>query len=324
MLVTSAGGKVSTLKLAGLNVKKFANLDLLAGDANANVLAANIGVNFWHMPKTGDGSLEEIIQGLLAREVRLVIPTRDSELPFWARSASRLQDLGISVAVSSLEGVEVCLDKIEFSAWGARANQPVIPSALSVRHQDWNPVVAKERFGAGSNGVSINQSQLSAEEFAKSLDSPIFQPFIQGWEISVDSWFDRDGKLYGFVMRSRDLVRSGESQITTTFRHEGLEKLVGSALQVAGAQLHLRGPIVMQAIVSNGKIHIIEVNARIGGASSASAEVGLDLIGLSILEAMNPLTRFPEFARRNFEVRQLRSPEDRHIRVPNRGLEFEI
>lgn len=289
------------------------NLELLSGDSEENSLAPRLGFNFWHMPTTNDSNFSQILDGLVSRNVKLVIPTRDLELPFWAKKRTFLEEHGIRVAVSSIRGVRICLDKVEFSQWGLKSNEPVIPSAVSTENLEWSPIIVKERFGAGSKGVTLSDSISDANTLSESLECPIFQPYVRGTEISVDSWFTEKSELFGFVMRTRDLVRHGESQITTTFRNQRLENVFGRFLQALGGDLNLSGPIITQAIVTNTSVGIIEVNARIGGASTVSAKVGLDLIRLSICEALNMESAPDIFSRGKFDVTQVRSMTDRHV-----------
>jgi carbamoyl-phosphate synthase large subunit len=100
-------------------------------------------------------------------------------------------------------------------------------------------------------------------------------------------------------------VINGESQVTTTFRNETLEREAIRALQA----LDLRGPVVMQAIVINNSLRIIECNARFGGASTVAIAAGLDVFYWSLLEALGTGS-LPAFNRIAGEVRQVRLPLD--------------
>jgi carbamoyl-phosphate synthase large subunit len=66
------------------------------------------------------------------------------------------------------------------------------------------------------------------------------------------------------VLRSRDQVVGGESQVTTTFRDTQIEVTAEKILQI----LKLKGPVVLQVLIDmKGDLHIIECNTRFGGAS---------------------------------------------------------
>ena len=90
---------------------------------------------------------------------------------------------------------------------------------------------------------------------------------------SIDVYVDRKGKSKGVLVRERNVVVDGESQVTTIVKKEKVEHLIG----LMAEKLKLRGHSVFQVLVDGkGMVHIIECNARFGGASSSSIAAGLD------------------------------------------------
>jgi carbamoyl-phosphate synthase large subunit len=131
--------------------------------------------------------------------------------------------------------------------------------------------------------MGLNLSATEALAHATKLKAPIFQPFVGGMqEYSADIYVDRSGLMKGCVIRTRDVVVNGESQVTTTTENSALvevcQKLVSS--------LPFYGHIIVQAFVdTSGRVHLIEVNPRFGGASSLAIEAGLDSIYWFLLES---------------------------------------
>jgi carbamoyl-phosphate synthase large subunit len=135
----------------------------------------------------------------------------------------------------------------------------------------------------------------------------IFQPHVVGKEISVDAWVNRHHRVIGAVLRYRDRVEHGESQITTTFRNATIERECVRTLEA----LQLRGPVVLQALLdSSGGVHVIEVNARFGGASTAGIAAGLDPWYWSLVELQGGEITTGDFRRVSGEIRQVRLPGD--------------
>ena len=201
-----------------------------------------------------------------------------------------------------------CRDKLAFSIYGASIGLPVIPAALNPQSLGIGPLVVKERFGSASIGIGVNLNLKQAIEHASNLENPIFQPFINGKEISIDAWVDTQGRVVGVVLRHRDSVVAGESQITTTMTNPKLEREAHRV--VAG--LKLRGPVVIQAIVIDDVMHVIECNPRFGGASTASIAVGLESLLWSMQESFDR-TKAIEFKRSVNQIRQIRMAVDRII-----------
>jgi carbamoyl-phosphate synthase large subunit len=175
------------------------------------------------------------------------------------------------------------------------------------------PYVVKERFGAGSRGLGLNLSRDAALAHGAGLQAPIYQPFVKGEEISIDAWLDRAHRVKGLVLRRRERVVDGESQVTTTFSDAGLEAEAKRILE----SLTLTGPVVMQAFRGdNGKLSVIECNPRFGGASTTAIAAGLDIFYWTLLEAAGGDVGSIPFDRIPGEVRQIRVPSDIHVHGP--------
>lgn len=308
VLVSSASGKVPLVRAV---MKAARRLDppakVIAGDADEGSLARYVADEFWHMPRTEDAQFEALAGGCRTREIACIFPTRDAELPFWARHQVALASLGIDVVVSPTASVELCGDKLAFARFGAEHGLPFIPTAELPDELGSGPYVVKERFGAGGRGIGLQLDRAAALEHARGLQHPVYQPFVAGQEISVDAWLDRAHRVKGLVLRTRDKVVDGESQVTTTFRDEAIEDLALRVLR----NLKLRGPVVLQMLLDAGRApQVIECNARFGGASTASIAAGLDVFYWSLLESRGATLEDVPFRRFTREVRQVRIRED--------------
>ncbi|MDC0547306.1 ATP-grasp domain-containing protein, partial [Gammaproteobacteria bacterium] len=140
---------------------------------------------------------------------------------------------------------------------------------------------------------------------AETLQSPVFQPYIEGEEISIDSWCDGAGVLKGCILRYRNLVINGESQITTTFRNQEIEDKIEKIIN----KLEIKGHAVLQAIIdAGGNVHLIEINARFGGASTVSIAAGLDSFYWTLCELGKG--QIPNFKRSEGDIAQVRYSQD--------------
>ena len=308
ILLSSASRKVPLLRALETAAQAVdPGAAVICGDANGEALTAHISKAFWRMPATRPENLDLLIEGCRSQGVQVVLPTRDGELMFWAQNAEAFRQAGIEVLVSSPVAVNSCLDKLEFSRFVGLNSLLVIPTVLDLEDLPGDRFVVKERFGAGSRGLAINVDRSAARAHAQLLDQPIFQPYVAGEEISVDAWLDRKCRLKGLVLRRREVVVNGESQVTTTFRDPVIEAEAGRVLNALG----LSGPVVLQIMISpDGKPHIIECNARFGGASTTGIAAGLDSLRWSLLEAQGEDLGVHPFHRIAGEVRQIRAPAD--------------
>lgn len=316
VLVTSAGRKRG---LVSLLVDAAARLDgdlrVLTSDLDSNAPAHARGHGRVDLPPIDAGGPlgTEVLRILIDHGIGMVVPTRDAELAFWAEHAQALEGSGITPVVARLNTVRIALDKLAFAVEGAAAGLPTIRTTPTLPVGADGPLVVKERFGAGSRSIALDVEPREAAERAKALLSPVFQPYLRGEEFSADAWVSRSGAVRGPVVRRRDTITDGEASVTTTVRDAALEDVARAAL----AWLPARGPVNIQLLrTEDGRVHIVELNARFGGASSCSVHAGLDVWAWELAEhrGLEP----EPFLRLAGEVRQTR------VRMPDGNVRDHI
>ena len=283
---------------------------IIAGDSTAECLTRSTANSFWHMPLTNIETLELLAAGMKERGVRLVIPTRDAELDFYSSHQSYFESHGIKIAVSSSETLNTCLDKLLFyESLKSRFSVIATSTKLDVELLGPGPYVVKERYGSGSISSRLNLTSKDALEYSRTLVHPIFQPFIKGAEYSVDTYTTLRGEVVGAIARRRDVIEFGESQVTTSVHDLRIES-VGIELS---SSLKLTGHGLVQIIDDGTSLHIVECNARIGGASTLAFYCGLISPIWSILEAQGlSLDACPFTPNRN-RIRMIRNQKDSFV-----------
>ncbi len=306
LLVSSASSKLSLLgKCASALLAVPGKNTLVAGDSDPLAVVSFFDYDFLAVPETVEKNRETIAELLQANDVDMVLPTRDGELLFWASNKSFFSELGISPICSSLTSINLTLDKLDFFKIGKASGIPMIfttedPTAVKAKS-----LVVKERVGSGSKSMGISLNHQEAFTHGRLLEQPLYQPFISGVEISVDIWRSEDGSQTFCSPRKRIRVRNGEAIITSTFRDDRIEKLAKNIVEV----FEVSGPSVLQLIVdSDGYFWVIELNPRIGGASTASIESGLPLIELCLRDELG--LPIPETQPTSKVVSQIRFPKD--------------
>jgi carbamoyl-phosphate synthase large subunit len=306
VLVTSISNKVPLLKAVKNAVMKLGSeTTVIGGDSKPDAVGKYFVDQYWHMPHASDENRSVIIEFIRKNNIRAVIPTRDGELLFWSHLKKELPD--ISVLVSNAASVKLCLDKLMFWQELHTRGFPVIHTAENIHDLSTiGNVVVKERFGAGSVNMMLNLSREEAVAHAAKLSRPIFQPFVEGTEYSVDVYVSRSGKAKGGIVRSRDVVVSGEAQITTTVEKVDILDL---CIRISET-MHLYGHVVFQIIQQGTTNHIVECNSRFGGASTLSVSAGLDSFYWFLLESIGAdIAEYP-FVPCKTTKRQIRFPED--------------
>ena len=273
VLVTSISKKVPLIKAVRSGVQKVSDVPKIFGaDADDSCIGRYFVDVFWHMPKLDVLPIDALISYCEANNIGAIIPTRDGELEYFASHKSLLLDHGIAVMVSEYSIISLCLDKLEFARIKG-IQDIVIPACMSIKLVESEKFVVKERYGSGSKSIGLNLDSKSAQSHAKSLENPVYQPFRTGYEITVDAYVTANRNVKGLVIRKRDKVTNGESEVTTTFENGNLKKRFFDFLN----KFDFYGHITLQAIVGGAdEVHLIEVNPRVGGASMLSIHAGLD------------------------------------------------
>jgi len=245
---------------------------------------------------------------LQKNSIKFIFPTRDGELFFWSRHKKLLKSLNIFVFVASENILSLSLDKLNFFKFCQRNNFQTINTSSNIEDINHDKYVVKERFGSGSKNIAINFKKDDALKFSLSLKKPIFQPYVNCQEISIDGWVGENGNLPGIILRSRLITFNGESKVTTTINNPEFEKQVKEFI----SKLTIKGAFVIQAFVQRNNLKFIECNPRIGGASTISIENGLDIFKWSIFE-INDSTFEPNFNNHSSSTTQIRTQIDRYF-----------
>jgi len=314
VLVTSASRKLPLLRAIADQLAVVAPAaEVVAADADPRCLAAYAWRPFVPFPRLDDAAPQTVIDaiGVLAPEV--LVPSRDADVTFFAEHVDALAARGTWCLAGTGPAVTRCLDKYAFSAALADAGVPAIPTALDPAAVHADRLVVKERHGAGARGVRLDLSAQAAAAAAEDLSEPVFQPFVPGPEVSIDAYRARDGRLLGLIARSRDLVRHGESQVTTVVDPAPYAGLATAALTALG----LTGHAVLQAIDGPDGPVLVECNPRLGGASTLALAAGLRTVAWAWLEAAGQDPGTVAFAPAAPGLRLVRAPADEIGRWPS-------
>jgi carbamoyl-phosphate synthase large subunit len=308
VLLISISKKVPHIKALKKAASKLSSeIKVHGGDTDINCIGRYFVDKFWEMPPLEELTIKILLDYCKDHNIVAIIPTRDGELSFLSRIKSKLKEHGINIMLSDKKTVGICLDKLQFYRSSLSFSDNVIPTYVSAKEVQSYHLVVKERYGSGSEGIGIKLVRDEAVTHSLQLQNPVFQPYIEGKEVSVDCYIDNKKNIKGIIMRSRDKVINGESQITTTFHNERLYLLCGAFIK----NYNFYGHVILQIIQNQDKYHIIEVNARIGGASTLSFQIGLDSLYWFLLEANNQdLSRYVLDIDKTKIFKQVRYPAD--------------
>lgn len=284
--MTSGGVLVSSAGRRGALVKLFRGaLDALgvdgavvAADMSKLSSAVMLADEAVVVPAcTSEAFVPALLDACRAHDVRLVVPTIDTELAVLAAARERFADDGIEVAVSGPETVALAGDKVQTHSWLVEHGFPTVRQApledVAAGDPDWTlPVIAKPRGGSSSVGLAVVHDALELEVAARQ-GADIVQSIAPGREHTVDVLVGRDGRVVCAVPRLRLAVRAGEIAKGVTVRLPALEALVTELCEALPDARHV---LTVQVFVdeTTGAMHVIELNARFGGGYPLSRAAG--------------------------------------------------
>jgi len=276
VLLLSAGRRVSLLR-GFQEVMAARGGRALAGDMRPHLSAAcQIAEASFALPHVLSEAYPAALHALCrAQDIRLVVPTIDTELGVLAELRPAFARDGIALAVSDPALVADCADKRRtarlFADHGLATPALYDPGALCY------PVLVKPYDGALSAGVHLLRDPGDLTEQIRTDPKNIFCQYIDHAthaEYTVDLYYSRTGRLCCVVPRRRIEVRGGEVAKGLAEKNEIVALLFGALGQLPGA----RGCLTLQLFRhrETGAHWCIEINPRFGGGYPLSRHAGAD------------------------------------------------
>jgi len=269
VLITSASRKVGLVRAFQEALAAEGGGAVVAVDTSPLSAALYAADRHFLVPGSARPEFQDLLLEICGRErVRLVVPTRDEELPIFASNRGRFADAGVVVAVPGAEVIRTCQDKVLFLDACARAGL-LTPARIDPDSPRF-PLFVKPRFGKGSRlAFRADHPGDLALALARTPE-PIVQEFVDAPEYTVDLFADLEGKVLSVVPRERMVVLAGESFVGRTVKSP---PVIEAASRLAHA-LGLVGHNTIQCFFDGARVLFIEVNPRYGGAAHLSFAAG--------------------------------------------------
>lgn len=289
VLLSSAGRRVELLHCLRSDLDDLGIQGrVIAVDASPHTAAGHLADELIQVPRISDPAFMDVILDVVSEhEVRLVVPTIDTELETYARSAPRLRAQGCHVLVSGQSTVEIASDK-------QRTHEHLVAQGLPCPTQ-WPanaaralaadlpyPVFVKPRRGSSSIGIRVVETPSELLDALRE-EGRVVETAAPGAEYTVDVWVDRAGDVRSVVPRRRIEVRAGEVSKGITAKHAKVETI---ARRVASSLPDAYGPLTIQLFADETSVQVIEINARLGGGYPLSWAAGATSLKWGILDAV--------------------------------------
>jgi carbamoyl-phosphate synthase large subunit len=274
VLITSVSRKVSLVKAFQVALQEEGGGQVLAVDVSPHSAALYLA-DWWSLiPRQTDPEfLPFLLKLCREKSVALLVPTRDEELPFFARHSASFEAAGTRVMVAPQEVIEVCQDKPLFVKFCERHgfSAPRTYTIEEARDANVHPLFLRPRAGKGGKGATIVRDHAHLEQILSQNRDVLIQEYVQAPEYTVDLFADFHGCVISAVPRERVSVFGGESFVSTTRKDQ---RLIDEAVRLAKS-LKLVGHNTIQCFLKvDGTIAFIEINPRFGGAANLGFRAG--------------------------------------------------
>lgn len=275
ILLTSAGRRTSLLKAFQAEAHKVGG-KVFAGDIDGLAPALFMADYPIKLPRVNEEHfIPTLLETVEKNRIRLVVPTIDHELSVFALWQEEFARVNCQLLISTANLIDICGDKWQtmnvFGAKGFAVPRSWIPHNLDLEQLPESLFIKPRNGSASQNTFSVKKPDLT--KILPFIPKPIIQEHISADEITIDALLDFKGQLIHYVPRLRMRALGGESIQGRTisdreFRDWAVE-ILGEIGNLGG-----RGPITVQAFLTENGPVLSEINPRFGGGVPLTLAAG--------------------------------------------------
>ncbi len=294
ILITSAGRRVELVRAFQAELKKkFSFSKVYTAEANPEWSSAcRISDEYFTIPRVdSEYYINSILELCIKNEIKIVIPTIDTELLVLSDSKELFLLNNIQIVVSDFDLISKCRDKRQTNILFKELKID-IPSVIDKNNPSF-PLFIKPYDGSLSKDIFLINCK---DELIDSLlNNPklMFMEYINPkdfHEYTIDAYYDKNSHLKCLVPRRRIEVRGGEISKGKTEKLDFYKILKDKLSFIKGA----KGCLTIQFFIGKETEEIIgiEINPRFGGGFPLSYASGANYPEYIILEYMmnEPIT----------------------------------
>ena len=267
ILISSVGRRVSLVRAFKKElIQRVPEGKVYASDAEPSLApACHVADGYFKVPRIKYKEyMDVLLENCLEKNIKLIIPTIDTELKTFAANQSRFRKMGIEILISNREIVDICRDKRKihsfFKSYGIRVAEEYDKKNYRL------PMFLKPWDGSRSVDTFLIKKESDLNEYHFNNNKLMFLEYLDHSEYdeyTCDLYYNKNHKLTCLVPRKRLEVRDGEV-------NKGLTEnnlIVGLLKDKLGTIPGARGCLTAQFFKhkKNDAVYGIEINPRFGG-----------------------------------------------------------
>lgn len=276
ILITSAGRRVALVRAFIKELRQVCPEGrVFCADINTELSAAcQVADGFFNVPRVTDPDyINNLVRICIDNDIKMVVPTIDTELIPLAASKDKFSGRGINCIVSDIELVKACRNKKETNKLFNKLDLDF------AKEQDINnlhyPVFIKPKDGSCSKDIYVVKSEgdFNSDYFTNSnfMVLEYLDPKCHT-EFTLDIYFNKESEISCIVPRQRIETRGGEISKGITKKNFLIDYIKEKLSPING----FYGCVTMQVFVRNetNYVYAIEINPRFGGGYPLSYNSG--------------------------------------------------
>lgn len=286
-------------------VQAFKRLDgvnkVICADSSIYAPALYDGDDKEITPKISEHNyLERVFDICIKWNISGLVSLIDPELEIIAKHISEFKSIGCEPMISSLEAINDCFDKNNFSKTLKSYALPTIPSASSISeaklmietHDLYFPLMVKPAKGSASVGLNKISDMTELTKFAHIEDELIIQQWMNWQEYGVDCYVDMfSGNLSQMFIKKKLKMRAGETDKAISEHNELIKRTLINFFK--NYPFQLKGVIDFDVFCDENNCVISEINPRFGGGYPHAHACGLNYPNLYLNNLNNKIN--PDF-----------------------------
>jgi carbamoyl-phosphate synthase large subunit len=286
ILITSAGRRVSLIKAFKKELKR-AHLEgyVFTTDLSPELSSAcQVADKAFKVGRFTDTDYIDVLFKIcINNDIKIVIPTIDTELKLLTVHRLQFEAQGISIIISDESLIQICRNKYLTNDF-LRAKNFKLPNIVDINHSNF-PVFIKPVDGSSSKNIFLIVDESMLAPFMKDATKFIHMEYLSPkdfYEYTVDLYYNQQSELCCAVPRIRIETRGGEVSKGITRKGNVLDFVKTHLSILEGA----RGCITLQLFEhkTNGDVYGIEINPRFGGGYPLSYLAGANYPKMIIQE----------------------------------------
>ncbi|MDO7171349.1 ATP-grasp domain-containing protein [Mariniflexile sp. AS56] len=276
ILITSAGRRVSLVRAFQAELKALVpEGKVMTTDFNIRLSSAcHVSDKAFQLPLVCDKNYFKLLLDVcLDNNIKLIIPTIDTELLLLAKNKDLFLKNGITAIVSSQEFIGICRDKRQMSTFFLVND---INVAKEYSKYDYElPLFIKPFNGSRSVDTFIINKHEDLTEYHFKNKNLMFLEYLDHSfyeEFTCDLYYDKFNNLKSVVPRQRIEVRDGEVNKGITKKNMLVDYIGEHLKHIDGAIGCLTAQFFKH--ITDDCIYGIEINARFGGGFPLSYAAG--------------------------------------------------